>query len=160
MNGAGVEYMITVDTREPDPSPWADQFTAPTIRATLQTGDYSIAGCERLITVERKALGDLIGCLTTSRARFERELTRMQAIPYRYVIVESEWRYLMSGKFRSAMTPAAASESVCAFMQRYQVPFLFAGSAELAGRLCNSLLHKFVREWAKTVMAISEAATA
>jgi len=42
---ADIEPIICVDTREPDPSPWQGYFTVPTVRGTLPTGDYSLAGC-------------------------------------------------------------------------------------------------------------------
>jgi len=42
---------------------------------TLQSGDYSVAGCEELFAMERKTIGDLVGCfMGENRQRFEREL--------------------------------------------------------------------------------------
>jgi len=42
----------------------------------LTTGDYSIEGCEHLVSVERKSHGDLCGSLGGGRDRLEREFQR------------------------------------------------------------------------------------
>jgi ERCC4-type nuclease len=34
---------------------------------TLDTGDYSLAGCEHLVRIERKSLDDLLGCVGSQR---------------------------------------------------------------------------------------------
>ena len=45
---------------------------------TLQTGDY--CSLDKKLVIERKgSLDELIGCMTSSRCRFERELERLQA---------------------------------------------------------------------------------
>ncbi len=49
------QLTIAVDSREQ----LALDFTLPTTRATLSTGDYSILNLEELVTVERKSLPDL-----------------------------------------------------------------------------------------------------
>ena len=61
---------IKIDTREQNPY----AFKTPSEVGTVPVGDYSISGLENHIAVERKELNDLIGCLTTDRERFEREL--------------------------------------------------------------------------------------
>jgi len=53
---------IIVDTREQSPYSFATITPPPeTIRATLKTGDYSLAGYENKITIERKSLIDAFG---------------------------------------------------------------------------------------------------
>lgn len=73
-------YTIAVDTREQAPYRFAGE---PVASATLAAGDYSLAGLEHLIAVERKELGDLVGCMTHDRDRFKRELQRLRAYRYR-----------------------------------------------------------------------------
>ena len=76
---------IIVDSREQ----LSYHFQTPSIRGTLATGDYSIAGLEDLIAIERKTLDDLIGCLCNGRERFERELYRGKSLDYFAVIIET-----------------------------------------------------------------------
>jgi len=151
--------MITLiqDTREPEPHPWEPYFTAPVIKGTLGTGDFSIRGCEHLIAVERKTLSDLIGCLCTGRDRFERELTRAQAIPHFWVICEGSYQEILNGDYRSQMTPQSAFQSIVALMTRYKIPFLMAGDAATAAKLCESLLSKWLREHEKIIDQVRKA---
>jgi ERCC4-type nuclease len=51
--------VIVIDTREPDPLAFERRSS---IRGTLQTGDYSVAGLEDLFSIERKTVADLVGC--------------------------------------------------------------------------------------------------
>ena len=63
---------LLVDTREQRPLYFGEGV--PQRRATLPTGDYSVEGCEGLIAIERKSLGDLFGTVGQGRERFEREI--------------------------------------------------------------------------------------
>ena len=143
------EIIIIKDTREPEVGSWDAYFTAPSVRGTLKTGDFSLLDYDNKIAIERKELNDLIGCLTTNRDRFERELTRAQSLDYFAVIVEGTYRQLAEGAYRSRMNPKSAWESVAAFEVRYKCPFYFMGSAEMAARKAESLLLKFHREQEK-----------
>ena len=69
------DVLAIIDTREQLPL----ELPLRSITDTLPTGDYSVSGFEDLICVERKSLPDLIGCMTSGRTRFERELQRMKA---------------------------------------------------------------------------------
>ena len=66
-------------------------------RGTLTTGDYSLAGLEHIVAVERKSLADLVACCGGARARFEREVQRLLAYPARALVVESSWTQLGGG---------------------------------------------------------------
>ena len=60
----------------------------------LLTGDYSIEGLEDSISIERKSLQDAYGTILGDRERFERELSRLQAIAesgFACVICEGRW---------------------------------------------------------------------
>jgi DNA excision repair protein ERCC-4 len=98
----------------------------------LPTGDYSVRGFEDLICVERKSLPDLIGCMTSGRKRFERELQRMKAYPSRCVVVEATWKQLLEGDYRSRITSEAATHSVVSWISSFAVPFLFVGNRTAA----------------------------
>ncbi len=149
--------MILIDTREPEPSPWEHYFSVPTTRATLGTGDYSLVACEHFVAVERKTLSDLIGCLCNGRTRFEKELARAQAIPHFWVICEGSYQEILNGDYRSQMNPRSAFQSIVALMTRYRIPFLMAGDAKTAAKLCESLLSKWLREHEKIIDQVHKA---
>jgi DNA excision repair protein ERCC-4 len=67
---------ILIDTREQAPFIFMDYEVEPVL-ATLPVGDYSLPGFEDRVSIERKSLNDLIGCLMNSiLERFDRELAR------------------------------------------------------------------------------------
>ena len=113
-------------------------------RASLATGDYSVRGLESVVALERKSLPDLISCIGTERARFERELMRLLAFPVRGVIVEASWADLETGDWRSRITPAAATGSVLGWMAS-GIPFLLCGSREAAQAATVRLLYGAAR---------------
>ena len=122
------DVLAVVDTREQLPL----ELPLRTITDTLPTGDYSVRGFEDLICVERKSLPDLIGCMTSGRKRFERELQRMKAYPSRCVVVEATWKQLLEGDYRSRITSEAATHSVVSWISSFAVPFLFVGNRTAA----------------------------
>ena len=77
-----------VDTREQKPLCLDPLSTEP---ASLQTGDYSLAGLRDLVAVERKSLEDLVAWVGRERARFERELHRLRGFRHRLLIIGSDW---------------------------------------------------------------------
>lgn len=124
---------IIQDTREQ--APFTFQYAWSKVElvcGTLTIGDYSLAGLEDKVAVERKELSDLVACLGRERERFERELQRGAALDAFTVVVEASWAELAGGKYRSQLNPHAACQSVLAFMGRYRVPFIFAGSRAAA----------------------------
>lgn len=153
-----VQPILCVDSREPDPSPWEQYFNLPSCRATLPLGDYSLLGCHEWVCIERKALDDLIGCLCGSRERFTKELKAAARIPTFAVIVEGKYSDLLLGNYRSQMHPGSAWESVIALQQRFGIPFHFAENAEIAARLCESILLRWFREHQKAVETCMKAA--
>ena len=119
---------IVVDTREQLPWEFPQFRTQP---GTLDAGDYSVAGLESIVAIERKSLSDLIGCIGGERERFERELHRLAAYPARAVIVEASWSDLEAGEWRSQVTPVAVIGSVLGWISQ-GVPFVLAGNRERA----------------------------
>jgi DNA excision repair protein ERCC-4 len=143
---------ILIDSREQKPY----SFSTPTRTATLPTGDYSIAGAEHLIAVERKTANDLIGSLTRHRERFERELHRGMALQYFCLVVESSLMSLSNGHYMSLMKPKAAIQSLLTFSVRYELPIFFAENRNYGERLTESLLIKFARETGKRAAGMTQ----
>lgn len=152
------DIIIVVDGREPKTGGWEPYFTVPTVRGPLDTGDYSVVGCEELICIERKTLDDLISCFTGERERFVRELRRFRMIPDRYIICEANYEDLLRGEYHSKMHPRAAWASAVALMTRYRIPLLMAGDAETAAELCQAILVRWFKEHVKVIETVEQAA--
>jgi len=138
--------IILIDTREQAPFTFAG-YDVEVERATLPVGDYSLPGFENQISIERKELNDLIGCLTVGRDRFERELAKARAYDFFAVVVEANLSDVYRGNYRSEMLPQAALQSLVAFQVRYGVPFIWAGNRKGAEYMTHSFLEKCLREF-------------
>ena len=136
---------IITDSREQKPY----QFETPAQVGALAVGDYSIVGMESHVSIERKTIDDLIGCLTTGRQRFERELHRGKALDYFALIIEGSLSDLANGNYRSKMLPKSAVQSLLAFSVRYRLPILFCENRAYGQRVTESLLLKYARELEK-----------
>lgn len=158
---------VIVDSREQAPFTFAGEFYqkhgVEVEAGTLTIGDYSLAGLTDRVAVERKSLSDLVQCLGRERQRFERELQRGAALDAFAVVVEASWLDLAGGNYRSQLKPHAACQSVAAFMGRYRVSFLFAGSRAAAEYVCWSFLRQYLegarRRWRGIVRAHGEDVT-
>ena len=155
---------IIVDSREQLPFTFEhERYADVQIQSgTLNVGDYSLCGLEDKVAVERKSLPDLVACLGRERQRFEKELQRSMALDAFAVVVEASWSDLASGNFRSQLNPHAACQSVLAFMARYRMAFLFAGSRAAAEYAAWGFLRQYLegarKRWANIVKAHGEAA--
>lgn len=130
-----------VDTREQQPYSWRG---VECLRQTLPTGDYSVAGLENTVVVERKSLEDFYSCLTDGRERFENVLHRLAAIRYPLVVVEcrmetlfAPFTYVARGGIptESQVQPQVAYSSWLSWQTRYRIPFLPCGDRQGAARL-------------------------
>ena len=132
---------IKIDTREQQPYEFENSEVG-----TLSIGDYSICGLEDHIAIERKELNDVIGCLTSDRERFNKELQRGKALDYFALVVEASLSDIANRQYRSEMQPKAAIQSLLTFSVRYRLPIFFAESREYSQRITQSLLCKYARE--------------
>lgn len=149
---------IIIDTREQMPFTFQhERYSVDVEMGTLAIGDYSLKGLEDKAAVERKELHDLVACLGRERQRFERELQRGAALDAFAVIVESSWADLAGGNYRSQLNPHAACQSVLAFMGRYRVPFIFAGSRAAAEYATWGFLRQYLEGARKRWKTIAEA---
>ena len=145
------DILAVVDTREQLPL----ELPLRSITDTLPTGDYSVLGFEDLICVERKSLPDLIGCMTSGRKRFERELQRMKAYDARCVVVEASWQQLRDGEYRSRITPEAATHSVVSWISSFAVPFLFVGDRVSAADAVAYFLFTSTKNYYERIKRVS-----
>ena len=133
---------ILIDTREQLPY----EFGIPSEVGAIPAGDYSIMGLENHIAIERKELNDLIGCLTTDRDRFERELFKGRSLDYFCLVIECSLSDLVNGHYRSKINPKSAIQSLLAFSVRYRLPIFFCENRKYGSRVTESLLCKYAKE--------------
>lgn len=142
---------VLVDSREQRPLVFSD--CVKVCVSGLVTGDYSLAGFEGRVTVERKSLDDLVGCCTQERSRFVRELERMKPSRGGFwvsaVVIESGLPELLRHDYKSKAHPNSVLGSVNRWQARYRVPFVWAGSRFCAGFAVLSILWNFYDEYGK-----------
>ena len=148
---------IVVDSREQAPFTFAG-FAAVVEVAGLEAGDYSLAGFERRVSIERKSLPDLVACLGVERDRFQRELARLRGFDAACIIVEQPQSVLRLGHFRSRMDAGAAWQSCLALSMRFRVPFFWAENRADAERICFDCLRHFARDRWRELTALNPAA--
>lgn len=141
--------MIVVDSREQHPF----DFDGPTQLGTLDTGDYSVAGLEHLIAVERKSLDDLLMCIGRERDRFKRELQRLRAYRFRMLVIEATAQELSAGEWRGKLQPAHVLGSLAAWTAQFGLPVWLAGNHAEAGRFVERYLHQCSRRIAHEIEA-------
>ncbi len=127
---------IVIDTREQLPY----SFSIESTRATLKTGDYSLAGLESVVSIERKSLDDFIGCITASRERFESELSRADSLEKFWVVIEANLTSIENGLYRSKVNPESVLGTLAAWSNRHKVGFIFAGNRFSGQKMVERLL--------------------
>jgi len=148
-----ITMRIIRDSREQAPLTFTGYPVEVAVGA-LEAGDYSLAGFERRVAVERKELGDLVGCLSGERARFEKELARLRGYDAAVVVVESPAGDLRAGRYRSRLDAGSAWQSVLAFSMRYRIPFVWCRDRADAERTTFDLLRHFHRDRERELAAL------
>ena len=136
--------VLVVDTREQDALFQKPPKGLVMVRDTLEVGDYSLRGFEGKVTLERKTISDLLGCLGNDRERFKRELEKMRGFEFKAILVEGEEDNLHQHHDFSLMHPEAIRQSVVSIEIRHGVHFYF-GKREKLERICLDRLIKFFR---------------
>jgi hypothetical protein len=144
-----------IDTREQCP---LELSPLRVVRGTLDTGDYSIAGLEHVVSLEWKSLADLLACVGQERERFDREVQRLLAYPVRALLVEATWDEIEIGDLRPQVTAAAALGSVLGWIAA-GLPVVMCGDHARAGRFASRLLFTAARRrWREARALISNLA--
>jgi len=150
MNPSSDAFTIVIDRREQ--TPWTFGPDARTVMGTLTSGDYSIAGLQERVAIERKSLPDLVSCITTGRDRFKRELHRLRGFDCRAVVVEATVSDILAHSYRSKTHPNSVIGSVLSWQVRYGVPFVWAG--EHGAVIALRLLQAYHRQLVDMVTAL------
>ncbi len=117
-------------------------------------GDYSVAGCEGFVHVERKSIEDALGTFLSHGERRDRWIATLEflaSIEAGHVVIEgTQGQCLASMKPRGSRSLLALRNefigSVMSWWSEYRVPFWFIDSRRLAERYAWKLLR---RGWRK-----------
>jgi ERCC4-type nuclease len=165
--GGAVTLRFVVDTREQ--KPWAAPKHREMERRKLDFGDYSLAGYESRVCVERKSLDDYVGSLFSDWKRFAARLAEMSHLELACVVVEATEEDIRKRKYvpdarstrrvgRSAawanrldkLEPARVLASTAGVYAEFKVPVFLAGAPTRAAAFAFAVLtHWYEREKAK-----------
>ncbi len=139
-------FKLLRDSREQRPlDPWFSAAVSVEV-VTLPTGDYSLAGFSDKVCVERKSLPDLVACVGPERDRFMDCARRMQAYPFRLLVVEASVADALAGAYRSRTNPQSVIGTTLALMADYNVPTLWAGDAQTAANMIERMFIRIARK--------------
>jgi ERCC4-type nuclease len=145
--------VVVIDTREQAPYTFDDYSNwigGVEVRA-LKTADYSIAGYESVIAVERKTLQDIVGSLMHGRERFLRELDRLASFRSKCLCIEATRTELKSPyQFAEAVKahPNGVVGSLDALMAKFGIPIHYGDNRQLSEEFVASWLSKaYTYQW-------------
>jgi ERCC4-type nuclease len=124
-----------------------------TIDKRLPTGDYTLAGYEKTLCIERKRnMGELAGNLTEER--FHRELERLEAFPLPLLVCEFPFADVLSFPLNSGIpeerwpklrvTANYLLNCLNQILVKHRTRIIYAGSHEMAKRQATSLFKRVV----------------
>ena len=130
---------VLIDTREQ--RPWEfDCETFTTERAALRTGDYTIAGLEDRVVIERKSLGDFVQTVIQDWIRFRKELYRLAGFDYAAIVVEADIADVFNHAYESDAQPASVIGRVNAIYFDHGIPVFFWGPRPV----CTAMVERFL----------------
>lgn len=135
---------VVIDTREQQPWSFpADRFE--TERRGLPTGDYTVAGLEDRLAVERKSVGDAVNTVIHGWLRFRKELTRLSGFDLAVLVIEGEAADIAEGRYDSDANPESVFGRLAEVTIDHGVPVMFWGPR----RRCEPRVWQFLRLAAK-----------
>jgi ERCC4-type nuclease len=143
---------VLIDTRERLPYQLNyPNWLAGTASTALKTGDYSIAGYEDRISLERKTLQDMVGSLMQGRERFLREMDRLSLFRHKCVLIEATRGQVKTPYHFAEQVqahPNGIIGSLDAIATKYGIQIVYGDNRELSEEFAASWLSKaFTYEW-------------
>jgi ERCC4-type nuclease len=136
------EGVIKIDTREQRPFDFSG-YGISTEVGTLASGDYSLAGYESQVAIERKSLDDFIRSIIHERERFFAELRRLQEMSYAAIVVEGSLVDIFGKRYHGDASTESVLGSTVAIMVDFGIPVLFCGNRPGAAWMTAALLKRF-----------------
>ncbi len=137
-------FSMALDTREQLVGPVP--LTVPVVVSKLPMGDLSVPGYESQVAIDRKQLGDFIGCITHDKERFARLLAKLAEIDFAAVVVEATLADVRARKYRSQVEPQFVIGAAARITTKYRVPVFFCGGIEASMDFAVRLLRCWWRD--------------
>ena len=139
---------IIIDTREQEGYSF-DPRLAATVRRALPAGDYSLAGLENTVAVERKTLDDFVSTVIHSRARFRNELRKLAGYRAACVVVEGGVLDVLLHRYRGDAHPNAVVGSALSIILDFRIPVFFCSNRQAACQFVQAYLLAAHARWSQ-----------
>lgn len=139
-----MDFQLVIDTREKQPY----TFACPTLRQALPAGDYSVAGHQGDVAVERKSLPDFVHTVVHDTRRFDAELDKLAVMKSACVVIEADLDRVLRGAHASELrrvAPPALLGAALSIHYRWSVPVFWCGSRPAACHFTEQFLRMYVR---------------
>lgn len=123
--------VIIIDTREKPRAAYGFPGYS-TKRQKLRAGDYSVAGLEGCLSVERKTLDDFVQTVIRGWERFTKELAILADYKYRVIIIEGTLEDIVKHNYTSKAHPNAIMGRCRVIKEQYGINLFWAGDRETA----------------------------
>ncbi len=137
---------IIIDTREQEPYSF-DPRLAAAVRRALPSGDYSVAGLDGIVAVERKTLDDFVSTVIHSRRRFREELRKLAGYRAACVVVEAGIGDVLLKRYRGESHPNAVLGNALSIILDYGVPVFFCTNRQAACHFVQAYLLAAHTRW-------------
>ncbi len=137
---------IIVDTREQEGYSF-DPRLAATVRRALPAGDYSVAGLESAVAVERKSLDDFVSTVIHARERFRNELRKLAGYRAACVVVEAGVLDILLHRYRGEAHPNAVLGNALSIILDFRIPVFFCSNRQAACQFVQAYLLAADERW-------------
>lgn len=149
------DFTIIVDTREQLPWEFGNHTTS---RTKLDTGDYSIEGLEKLLSIERKqSVSEIANNITEKR--FPAFLSRLSEIPHKFMLFEFDLQDIYDfpagsdipkSKWDSLRVKSGYILKYISWIQvKYNIHIIFCGDADNAEKMCVRIMRTVYDKYQK-----------
>ena len=137
---------VLVDTREQEPYSFDARVVAVERRA-LPAGDYSVAGMETSVAVERKSLDDFVSTVIHGRERFRNELRKLAGYSAACVVVEAGLLDVLLHRYRGDAHPNAVLGNALSIILDFRIPVFFCSNRQAACQFVQAHLLAAHARW-------------
>ena len=141
----GEKIIVVVDTREQESYSFPTEHFL-TQRHALSAGDYSLAGYEHEIAVERKSLDDFVHTIIRERERFRKELEKLALYRHACVVVEASLSELFAHAYSSGAHPNSVFGAALSIIIDHGIPVYFCSNRQIACRFVQEYLLRCFRK--------------
>lgn len=133
--------MVPVIFDSKEQKPWVlDPRSFSMEKRNLLTGDYTLAGYEDRICVERKGLGDLVSSVIHEWLIHRKRWYRMAAFDMAAVVVEADIGDVIAKRYESEANPMSVLGKVNTIFIDHNIPVYFWGNRTNCTTMVESYL--------------------